>query len=90
VDGVLASPSFDEAALGLLQLVLAELELDGADDRDGDDRDSGDRLGCLGERRQVVVGDNAVEAEQLLAGADRLGVVLARPAAAGRGAQDGI
>jgi len=46
----LAPPALDKPAVGLLQLVLAELELDRADDRDRDDRDSGDRLGCPGER----------------------------------------
>src|SRR4029079_1523859 len=90
VDGVSAPPALDEPALGLFELVVAELELDRADNRDGDDRDSGDRLGCLHEGREIVLGDDAIEVQGLLAGANRLRVVLARPAAAARGAQDGI
>src|SRR6187397_3214316 len=55
VDGISAPTALDEPACGLLQLVLAELEVDGPDDRHGDDRDSGDRLRRLGERGEVVV-----------------------------------
>jgi hypothetical protein len=63
----LAPPALDDPALGLLKLVLAELQLERTDDCDGDDRNPGDRLGGRGERREVVVRDDAVEAEQLLA-----------------------
>src|SRR5207247_78154 len=80
----------DEPSFGLLQLVLAELELERPDDGHGDDGDAGQRLGRLGKRCEVVSGDDPVEAQQLLPGANRLGVVSARPAAAGRVAQDGI
>jgi hypothetical protein len=41
IDGVAAPPSLDEPSFGLLQLVVAQLELDGPDDGDRYDRDPG-------------------------------------------------
>jgi hypothetical protein len=41
VDGVLSPFVLEETALGLLQPVLAELEVDGSDDGDGNRSDAG-------------------------------------------------
>jgi len=42
-------------AFGLRELVLAELDLDRPDDRDGVDRDTGERFGRLREGREVTL-----------------------------------
>src|SRR5207253_1245859 len=56
------------------------VDVEGTDDGDRDDRGTGQHLVRRRERRQVDRGHVAVEVERLLAGPDRLRVVLARPA----------
>jgi hypothetical protein len=52
--------ALDDAALGLLQLVLAELDVDRSDDGDGDEGGAGQRLRGLGKGLEIVVEDVAV------------------------------
>jgi hypothetical protein len=70
----------DDLAVGLDELVLPELDRD-RHDGDRDHGDSRQRLLRARPGRQVVVEDLAVDGKCLLARADRLGVVLPRPAA---------
>src|SRR5262249_59141715 len=60
-------------------VVLAELQLQRADDRDGDDGGTREHLLCIDERRQVDRGDAVAQPERLLARPDALRVVLPRP-----------
>src|SRR6266498_4525659 len=87
VDGVLYALPLEEPSLGLFQLVLAELEVDGPDHGDGNRSHAGARLGRFGVGLEILVDDAALEPEPLLADADRAGIVPTRPAGAGRVAQ---
>src|SRR6185503_16130488 len=81
VDRVLVAPVLDDLAVGLPQLVAAELELERADHGDRDHGRAGQHLLGPRERLEVDRGHLAVELGQLLAGLDRLVVVLPRPPA---------
>ena len=80
VDAFLGAAALDEASLGLLERVVAELDVDRPDDRHRDERDAGDRLRRACERRQVVGEDLAVAVEPrrelLLPRADESGSFL--------------
>ena len=60
VDAVGAAPCLDEPPERLLELVLTDLDVDGADHGDRNHRDAGDRLLRLRERGQIVREDLAV------------------------------
>src|SRR5205814_6238872 len=70
-----------DLALGLAQLVLAEVDVERADHGDRDHGNPGQHLLRTSERLEVDPGHLAVEPERLLARPDRGGVVLAGPAA---------
>ena len=78
-DGALRAAGLDHFAAGLLQLVVAELELDWPDDRDRGHGDAGQHLLRVREGLEVDTGHLAVQAERLLASLDRGGIVLAGP-----------
>ena len=84
VDPVGVAAGLDEAPERLLELVLAELELERPDHGDRDHGDPGERLLRIGKRGQVVREDLTVlgqRAQLVLPCLDRLGIVLSRPAA---------
>src|SRR5262249_12439716 len=84
VDVLRRAPHLDEPAERLLELVLAERDRERPDDRDGDDGDAGQRLLRLRPRLQLLPEHLAVvvgAAEAALPGADRVGIVPARPRA---------
>ena len=81
VDLFLGAARLDDLAR-VVELVRAERDDERPGDRDGDDRDTRQRLRRARERLEVDRGDDAVDADRLLAGADRFGVVLPWPARA--------
>ena len=69
-----------DAAEGLFELVFAELDLQGTDDRHRNDRGAGQHLLRSDERREIDLRHAVAESQCFLAGVDRFGVVLPRPA----------
>ena len=80
VDVAACPAGLRQTAERFLQLVLAELEHNRADDGDRNDGGSGQHLVRSGERRQVDRRHVPVETERLLSCADGVGIVLAGPA----------
>ncbi len=79
VDLVAGTPPLGDPPERLLELVVAEVDVQRADDRHRDDRGSGQHLVRVLEGCEVDRRDLAVQPQRLLAGADRVRVVLARP-----------